>query len=67
MTVKRKGPNCPKITSAKNNAFEIKGNINDTHTKVYAVIGKNVYISKSLGTSYYKKSNGYDKKLKIKK
>lgn len=40
MTVKRKGPNCPKITSAKNNAFEIKGNINDTHTKVYAVIGK---------------------------
>lgn len=67
VTVKRKGPNCPKITSAKNNAFEIKGNINDTHTKVYAVIGKNVYISKSLGTSYYKKSNGYDKKLKIKK
>lgn len=40
VTVKRKGPNCPKITSAKNNAFEIKGNINDTHTKVYAVIGK---------------------------
>lgn len=67
VTVKRKGPNSPKITSVKNNGFEIKGNTNDTNTKVYAVIGNYVYVSKTVGSSYYKKSNGYNSKLKIKK
>ena len=66
VVVKRKGPNSPKITSVKNNGYEIKGNTNDTNTKVYAVIGECVYVSKSIGSSYYKKSNGYDKDLKIK-
>ena len=67
VTVKRNGPNSPKITSVKNNGYEIKGNTNDSNVKVYAVIGKNVYVSKAIGSSYYKKCNGYDKKLKIKK
>ena len=38
VTVKRNGPNSPKITSVKNNGYEIKGNTNDSNVKVYAVI-----------------------------
>lgn len=66
VTVKRAGPNCPKVTSLKNNSDILKGNTNDTNSmKVYAVIDNNVYVSKSLGKGYYVNCKKYDKKKKI--
>lgn len=67
ITVKRVGPNCPSVTSAKNNDTKIAGNTNDTNVKIFAVMGDNVYVSKSLGASYYTKCKKYDKDLVIKK
>ncbi len=67
VVVKRVGPNCPVVTSAKNNDTKITGNLNDTNVNVYAVMGDNVYVSKSLGSSYYTKCKKYDKDLVIKK
>ncbi len=66
ITVKRSGPNCPTISAVKNTGTSITGNCNDKNVRLYAIIGKNVYVSKSDGASYYKKSKGYDKKFKIK-
>ncbi len=67
VVVKRVGPNCPTVTSAKNNDVKIAGNTNDTNVKLFAVMGSNVYVSKTLGTSYYTKCKKYDKDLVIKK
>ncbi len=65
--VKRVGPNCPAVTSAKNNETVVTGKTNDTNVKMYAVIDGNVYVSKSLGSSYYLKCKKYNKELTIKK
>jgi len=67
VVVKRAGPNCPTITSAKNNDTKIAGKTNDTNVKIYAVIGERVYVSKSLGSSYYTKCKKYNEDLTIKK
>ncbi len=67
VTVKRVGPNCPTITSANNNDTKIVGNANDSNVKLYALINNVVYVSKSLGSSYYTKCKKYDKTLTIKK
>ncbi len=67
VVVKRVGPNCPTVTSAKNNQRKIEGRLNDSKVNVYAVIGDSVYISKQLGPSYYTKCKKYDKELAIKK
>lgn len=67
VVVKRVGPNCPSVTSAKNNDTKITGNANDTNVKIFAVMDNNVYVSKSLGASYYTKCKKYDKDLTIKK
>lgn len=67
VVVKRVGPNCPTVTSAKNNDIKIVGNTNDTNVKIYAVINDKVYVSKSLGSSYYTKCKKYNSELTIKK
>lgn len=66
VVVKRAGPNCPTITSAKNNGTTIEGLTHDTNVKIFAVIGEKVYVSKSLGTSYYTGCKKYDENLTIK-
>lgn len=66
VTVKRNGPNGPTVSTVKNTGTTITGKCNDKNVSIYAVIGQNVYVSKSLGASYYKNSKGYKKELKIK-
>lgn len=66
VTVKRNGPNGPTVSTVKNTGTTITGKCNDKNVSIYAVIGQNVYVSKSLGSSYYKNSKGYKKELKIK-
>lgn len=66
VTVVRKGPNCPTITSAKNNGTSIVGKTNDSNVSVYAILNNTVYVSKKLGTAYYKTCKGYNSKLPIK-
>lgn len=66
VTVKRAGPNCPTITKLKNNDILIEGAANDSNVKIFAVIGETVYVSKSLGPTYYTKCKKYDENLTIK-
>lgn len=66
VVVKRAGPNCPTITSAKNNDVVVSGATNDTNVKIFAVIDNKVYVSKSLGSSYYTTCKKYDDTLTIK-
>lgn len=65
VVVKRAGPNCPTITNAKNNGTTIEGLTHDSNVKIFAVIGEKVYVSQSLGTSYYTGCKKYDENLKI--
>lgn len=67
VTVTRKGPNCPTISSAKNTGTTVKGSTNDSNVSIYAILNDTVYVSKSLGTGYYKSSKGYNGELPIKK
>lgn len=62
--VKRVCPNCPSAV-AKNNSYYVTGKTNDTDSKIFAYIGKKVYLSKSLGKEYYKLSKKYNKKKAI--
>lgn len=61
------GPNCPMVNKVKNTETKITGKYNDKIVGLYAVIGKNVYISKNINDLYYKNSKGYNKNLSIKK
>lgn len=66
VVVKRVGPNCPTIKSAKNNGITIDGATNDSNVKIFAIIDEKVYVSKSLGTSYYTECKKYDDSLTVK-
>ncbi len=62
--VKRVGPNIP-TGKASNNSYYVKGNTHDSGVNVYAIVNKQVYVSKKLGPDYYKKCKKYKKKKKI--
>lgn len=67
ITVTRKGPNCPTISSAKNNDTSITGKTNDNKVSIYAILNNTVYVSKKLGTGYYKTCKGYNPELPVRK
>ena len=64
--VKRVGPNMPS-GSAANNSYYIKGKTNDSDVKLFALVKGKIYVSKKLGTSYYKKCKKYNENKEIKK
>ena len=64
LIVKSVGPNRP-TGSAVNNSYYLTGKTNDISTKVYAVLGDTVYVSKKLGKKYYKTCKKYDTTKKI--
>lgn len=68
VTVKRNGPNCPSVNTIVNNSVKVTGKTNDSNVKLFAVVdNRKVYVSKSLGSSYYKKCKDYNKSYSISK
>lgn len=68
VTVKRNGPNCPSVNTIANNSTTVTGKTNDTNVKLFVLVDNlKVYVSKSLGSSYYKKSKDYDSNYSISK
>jgi 2',3'-cyclic-nucleotide 2'-phosphodiesterase/3'-nucleotidase/5'-nucleotidase len=66
VTVKRTGPNQPKINYVYNNSETITGSINDDDATIIAIVDDNVYVSKDGGKERYKAATDlYDENKNI--
>ena len=60
VAVNRTGPNLPEINQLTNKNDRITGDLNDTTSQIFAMIGNSVYVPENGGTSAYKASSLYD-------
>ena len=58
--VNRTGPNYPEINLLDNTHSELTGDLKDTTSQVFLVIGSNVYVAKNGGKALYKASSLYN-------
>lgn len=54
VTVKRTGPNRPKISGVYNNSDLIQGNLNDTDASVFAIVNNTVYVGDEKTAELYR-------------
>ncbi len=57
--VNRTGPNYPTVNNLDNTSLAVTGNLNDTTSQVFIVIGGKVYVTKNGGKALYKASSIY--------
>ena len=55
VTVKRTGPNKPKVEGVFNNSDQVRGNLNDTDANVLAIVGDEVYVGDEKTAKLYEK------------
>lgn len=66
VTVKRTGPNQPKVNSISNKDDVITGNTNDTDASILVIVGDKIYVSKNDGKALYEANTEiYDPNLEI--
>lgn len=57
--VVRTGPNYPAVDDLTNKSTKITGDLKDTTSQVFAIIGSRVYVAKNGGKEAYRSSNRY--------
>lgn len=66
VTVKRTGPNKPKLSKVYTNKKTVTGNVNDTYAYPMVLVGgKTIYVPNANVKALYKKSTYYKKKYKV--
>lgn len=58
--VNRTGPNLPTVNTLTNKQDKITGDLNDTTSQIFAIVGSKVYVAKNGGKEAYKASSVYN-------
>lgn len=61
----RTGPNYPEVNSLTNKNSQITGDLKDTTSQIFAIIGSRVYVAENGGERAYRASSRYESSKKI--